>query len=39
MIQYGVAALEKGRAILCGPRLVLDHLGSSEPVNIALKEY
>jgi hypothetical protein len=23
----------------CGLRLVLDHLGSSEPVNITLKEY
>ncbi len=38
MIQYGVAALEKGRAILCELRLVLDHLGCSESVNITLKE-
>ena len=43
MIQYGVAILNKGPydilAILCGQRLVLNHLVSSEPVNIVLKEY
>ena len=39
MVQYGVAALEKDPAILCGLRLVLDHLGGSESVNITLKEY
>ncbi len=39
MIQYGVAVLEKGTAILCGLRLVLNHLANSEPVNITFKEY
>ena len=39
MIQYGVAVLEKGTTILCGQRLVLNHLANSEPVNITLKEY
>ena len=39
MNKYGVAVLEKGPAILCGLRLVLDHLGSSEHVNITLKEH
>ena len=35
MIQYGVATLEKDRAIFCGLRLVLNHLSCSEPVNMA----
>ena len=39
MIQYGVTALDKDRAIVCGLCLVLDHLDSSEHVNITLKEY
>jgi len=39
MIQYGVAALAKDTAIHCGLRLVLDHPGGSEPVNITLTEY
>ena len=39
MIQYGVAALEKDPAILCGLRLVLNHLGGSESINITLPEY
>ncbi len=39
MIQYGVAALAKDRAIYCGLRLVLDHLGGSESINITLVEY
>jgi len=39
MIQYSVAALEKGTTILCGQHLVLNHLANSEHVNIALKEY
>ena len=39
MIQYGVTALNKDRAIVCGLCLVLDHLDSSEHVNITLKEY
>ena len=39
MIQYGVTALEKEPAIPCGLCLVLDHLDSSEPVNIMLQEY
>ncbi len=34
MIQVGVAALEKDTAIPCGLRLVLDHLGCSESINI-----
>ncbi len=37
MIQHGVAALEKDQAILCGLRLVLNHLGVSESINIALQ--
>ncbi len=36
MIQYNVAALEKGADISCGLRLVWDHLAHSEPINIAL---
>ena len=39
MSQYCVAALKKDEAILCGLRLVLEHLGASEPVIITLKEY
>ncbi len=39
MIQYGAAALEKDPAILCGLRLVLNHLGGSEYFNIILPEY
>jgi hypothetical protein len=39
MIQYGVAALEKDPAILCGLRLVLNHLGGSESISIILQEY
>ncbi len=39
MIQFGVTALDKDRAIVCGLCLVLDHLDSSEHVNITLKEY
>ena len=39
MIQYGVAVLEKDPAILCGLRLVLNHLGGSESINTALTEY
>ncbi len=35
MIQYGVAVLEKA-TIPCALRLVLDHLGSSESINVAL---
>ncbi len=38
MIQTGVAALEKA-TIACGLRLVLDHLGSSESVNITLLDH
>ncbi len=38
MIQYGVAVLEKA-AIPCGLRLVLDHLGSSESINITLLDH
>ncbi len=38
MIQCGVAVLVK-HAIPCGLRLVLDHLGGSESINIALTEY
>ena len=37
--QYGVAVLEKDQAILFGLRLVLDHLGTSEPVIVTLKEH
>ncbi len=36
MIQYGVTALNKDWAIVCGLCLVLDHLDSSEHVNITL---
>jgi len=39
MIQYGVAVLDKDRAILFGLRLILNHLGGSDSVNIALLEY
>ena len=39
MFQYGVAALEKDPAILCGLRLGLNHLGGSESINIILLEY
>ncbi len=39
MFQYRVAAFKKDRAILCGLRLVLEHLGTSEPAIITLKEY
>ncbi len=39
MIQYGVAALEKDPAILCGLLLVLNHLGGSEYIKIILPEY
>jgi hypothetical protein len=39
MIQYGVAVLEKDLAILCELRLVLNHPGGSEPINITLTEY
>ncbi len=38
MIQYGVAVLEKA-TISCRLRLVLNHPGGSEPVNITLTEY
>jgi hypothetical protein len=34
MLQYGVAVLEKDRAIYCGLRLVLNHLSCSVPVNM-----
>jgi len=39
MSQYRVTALKKDRAILCDLRLVLEHLGTSEPAIIMLKEY
>ena len=39
MIQYGVAVLEKDPAILFGLRLVLNHLGGSEYINIAAQEH
>jgi hypothetical protein len=39
MTQYGVTALNKDRAIVCGLCLVLDHLLNSEHANITLKEY
>jgi len=39
MIQYGVAVLEKDPAILCGLRLVLNHLGGSESINTIMKEH
>ena len=38
MSQYGVTALKKDWAILCGLCLVLEHLGTSEPAIIMLKE-
>ncbi len=38
MIQYGVAVLEKA-AIPCGLRLVLDHLGSSESINMTVLDH
>ena len=34
-----VTALKKDWAILCGLRLVLEHLDASEPAIITLKEY
>ena len=39
MSQYCVTALKKDQAILCGLRLVLEHLGTSEPAIIMLKEH
>jgi hypothetical protein len=39
MSPYCVTALKKDWAILCGLRLVLEHLGASEPAIITLKEY
>ncbi len=39
MPQYCVTALMKDRAIHCGLRLVLEHLGTSEPAIITLEEY
>ena len=39
MSQYCVTALKKDWAILCGLRLVLEHLGTSEPPIFTLKEY
>jgi hypothetical protein len=39
MSRYCVTALKKDWAILCGLRLVLEHLGTSEPVIITLKEH
>ncbi len=36
--QYGVAAFEKA-TISCSLRLVLDHPGGSELINITLTEY
>jgi len=39
MIQSGVAALEKDPAIPFGLRLVLDHLGYSEPIKPTLLEH
>jgi len=39
MLQYCVAALEKEHAIFCGLRLVLEHLGTSEPAVNTLKEH
>ncbi len=39
MTQYGVTALNKDHAIVCGLCLVLDHLLGSEHGNITLKEY
>ncbi len=38
MIQYCVAVLEKA-TIPCRLRLVLDNLGSSEPINSALLDH
>ena len=39
MTQYGVTALNKDQAIVCGLCLVLDHLLNSEHGNITFKEY
>jgi hypothetical protein len=39
MTQYGVTALNKDYAIVCGLCLVLGHLLSSEHVNITLEGY
>ena len=39
MSQYCVTALKKDWAILCGLRLVLEHLGASEPAIITLKKH
>jgi len=39
MIQYGVAALEKDPAILCGLRLVSNHMGGSEFIIMTSPEY
>ncbi len=39
MTQYGVTALNKDQAIVCGLCLVLNHLLNSEHGNITLKEY
>jgi len=39
MIQFGVAVLEKDAAIICGLRLVLNHPGGSESINITFQEY
>ena len=38
-VQYGVAALDKGTTIACGPRLALNALGSSVSINPMLAEY
>ena len=39
MPQYRVSALEKDMPILCGLRLVLEHLGTSELAVITMKEH
>jgi len=39
MIQSCVVVFEKGLAILCRPRLVLNHLGNAEPINTNLTAY
>ena len=39
MPQYGVTALKKDQAILCGLRLFLEHLDGSEPINSGLTEH
>ena len=39
MTQYGVAVLEKDPAILFGLRLVLNHLGGYEFINITWQGY